>query len=160
MNYSISNLREHPEFFLLVADRIWEFSWKANGFPLEHVASGLRQIVTNEQFPFAIVAHDGERYVGSALGIASDMDERPQYTPWVAAVWVEPEYRGQSVGRSLVSFATQTCFKQGFEQIHLCARAARNDFYVRQGWIPIEHEVGEKQLTVFIKEKITARSPD
>jgi GNAT superfamily N-acetyltransferase len=153
MNFTISNLREHPEFVPLVADRIWEFSWKAAGFPLEHVSTGLRQIVANKSFPFAIVAHDGERYVGSALGIAADMDERPQYSPWVAAVWVEPEYRGHNVGQSLISTATQGCFQQGFQRTYLCARAALNDFYVRQGWIPIEHGVGQKQLTVFIQEK-------
>jgi GNAT superfamily N-acetyltransferase len=151
MHFTVSNLRERPEFFLTVADRIWDFSWKSEGVSLEHVSAGLREIIANESFPFGIVAHDGQRYLGSALGIASDLAERPQYTPWVAAVWVEPQYRGANVGRSLVSCAAQACLKQGFQRIYLCARAARHDFYVRQGWVAIEKDVGEKRLTVFRK---------
>ncbi len=151
-DFTISNLRDRPEFFLTVADRIWDFSWKAQGYTLDQIAAGLREIVANEAFPFAIVAHDGQRYLGSTLGITSDLEERPQYSPWVAAVWVESQYRGRSIGRSLVSCAAQACLKQGFQRIYLCARAARHDFYARQGWLPIEKDVGKDRLTVFIKE--------
>ena len=99
------------------------------------------------------MAYDGERYLGSALGIASDLDARPHYTPWVAAVWVEPAYRGRDVGRSLVASAAQSLFEQAFQRIYLCARASRHDFYARQGWVPIEHDVGKKRLTVYIKQR-------
>ena len=149
----MSNLRERPEFFPTVAERIWDFTWRSKGVSLDHVSAGLGELIANECFPFGIVAHDGQRYLGSTLGIVSDLDVRPQYTPWVAAVWVEPEYRGQNIGRSLVSSAEEACFKQGFQRVYLCARAARHDFYARQGWVPIEQDVGEKRLTVFIKEQ-------
>ncbi|MFL6818578.1 MAG: GNAT family N-acetyltransferase [Bradyrhizobium sp.] len=151
MSFTISNLREFPEFFSNVADRVWNFTWKSKGVSLEQVAAGLRGVTSNDKFPFVIVAHDGDHYAGSALGIASDMDERPQYTPWVAAVWVEPQYRRQNVGRSLVSHATETCLKQGFQKVFLCARPERHEFYTRQGWSMIELEVGEKRLNVYVK---------
>lgn len=151
VGFAISNLRERSEFFPTVADRVWDFTWKSKGGSLEQVSAGLRELVSNETFPFVIVAHDGEHYVGSALGIASDMDERPEYTPWVAAVWVEPRYRGQNVGRSLVSHAAGSLL-QAFQRVYLCARSERHDFYARQGWTPIERDVGEKRLTVFIKD--------
>ncbi|MDE2602577.1 MAG: GNAT family N-acetyltransferase [Bradyrhizobium sp.] len=151
MGFMISDLRERPEFFPVVSDRVWNFTWKAKGLSLEQVSAGLRELISDQAFPFVIVAHDGERYVGSTLGIASDLDERPEYTPWVAAVWVEPEYRRQNVGRSLVSHAAERLL-QTFQRVHLCARPARHDFYARQGWVPIEYEVGEKLLTVFIRE--------
>jgi GNAT superfamily N-acetyltransferase len=151
MRFAISNLRERPEFFPDVADRIWDFTWKSKGVSLEQVATGLSEIASNETFPFAIVAHDGVRYVGSALGIASDMDERPEYTPWVAAVWVEPQYRGQNIGRALVSHAEET-LRRSFPRVYLCARPERHAFYARQGWQPIEQDVGEKRLTVYIKQ--------
>ncbi|MBU6465046.1 MAG: GNAT family N-acetyltransferase [Bradyrhizobium sp.] len=151
MRFTISHLRERLEFFPIVADRVWDFTWKAKGVSLEQVSAGLRELIANEIFPFALVAHDGERYVGSTLGIASDLDERPEYAPWVAAVWVEPEGRGQNIGRSLVSQAAERLL-QTFQRAYLCARPARHDFYARQGWVPIEYEVGEKRLTVFIKE--------
>jgi GNAT superfamily N-acetyltransferase len=151
MSFTISNLRKCPGFFPTVADRVWDFTWKAKGVSLEQVTAGLREMISGENFPFVMVAYDGERYVGSALGIASDMDERPQYTPWVAAVWVEPQYRKQNVGRSLVSAAAETCLSRGFQRVFLCARPERHDFYARQGWLPIERAVGEKRLTIYLK---------
>jgi GNAT superfamily N-acetyltransferase len=152
IRFTISKLRDRPQFFDTVVHRIWEFSWRAEGYSLDHVARGLRDIVAATTFPFALVAHDGETYVGSSLGIASDLDGRPQYTPWVAAVWVESQYRNHTVGRSLVSHTAQICFEQGFKRVYLCARPARNDFYVRQGWVPIENGIGKHHLTVFIKD--------
>jgi predicted N-acetyltransferase YhbS len=155
MRFSISNLRDRPEFFPAVADRVWDFTWKAKGVPLADVSAGLTELISKETFPFVIVAHDGERYVGSTLAIVSDMDERPEYTPWVAAVWVDPEYRGQNVGRSLVSHAAGSLLRT-FPKIYLCAVAARHDFYAQQGWVPIERNVGEKQLTIFSKQNPAA----
>jgi GNAT superfamily N-acetyltransferase len=150
MQVSISDLKERPEFFQIVATRVWEFSWKAKGVALESVSKGLRELIAHETFPFAIVAHVDDRYVGSTLGIVSDMDERPGYTPWVAAVWVETQYRKQNVATSLISFASDRLLRQ-FQQVYLCARPELHGFYARQGWEPIERDVGEKRLTVFVK---------
>ena len=57
VNFAISNLRERPEFFPTVADRIWNFSWREQGVPLDQVSAGLRDVIANDTFPFAIVAH-------------------------------------------------------------------------------------------------------
>jgi GNAT superfamily N-acetyltransferase len=126
-----------------VPHRVWDFSWRAEGFSLDYVAYRLREIIHRGTFPFAIVAHDRDRYLGSTLGIASDLDERPQLTPWIAAVWVELEYRLQNVGRLLVSHAESNRFEQAFNRIYLCARTERSQFCTRQGWIPVESNVGK-----------------
>lgn len=149
MPLTISDLRDRPEFFDQVADRIWRAWWQPRGHPLERITTGLRAMQTPDPIPFAIVAHDGREYLGSTLGIESDLDERPQYGPWVAAVWVEPQHRRNQVGRSLVGHAAQACFKLGVPRIYLCAAAARRNFYTRQGWTPIEENVGATGQTVF-----------
>ena len=45
MHFNISPLRQRPEFFETVADRIWEFSWKSEGVPAEQVSAGLGEII-------------------------------------------------------------------------------------------------------------------
>jgi hypothetical protein len=75
MGFTISDLRERPEFFPVVADRVWDFTWKAKGLALEQVSVGLGELISSQAFPFVIVAHDGERYLGSTLGVVSDLDE-------------------------------------------------------------------------------------
>ncbi|QQS12039.1 MAG: GNAT family N-acetyltransferase [Rhodospirillales bacterium] len=149
MDFAISDLRDRPAFLDVVADRVWRAWWKPRGHPLERVAGGLRAALDAGPLPFAVVAHDGGAYLGSTLGVASDLDERPGYTPWVAAVWVEPAHRLRSVGRSLVGHAAGVCFARGFPRAYLCASVERRDFYVRQGWVPIEADVGPHRQTVY-----------
>jgi predicted N-acetyltransferase YhbS len=148
VTFQISDLRQEPEFFDTVADRIWRAWWKLSSYSL--IANGLAEALKCDPIPFAIVAHDGNEFLGSALGIASDMSDRPQYSPWVAAVWVEPQHRLKEVGRSLVGHAAKTLFARGFARIYLCSSPKRLNFYTRQGWVPIEENVGEHLQTVYI----------
>lgn len=152
MTLQISDLRLEPAFFDTVADRVWRAWWKPNGHPLERIAAGLSEMMKGDPIPFALVAHDGNEFLGSTLGIKSDLAARPQYSPWVAAVWVEPQHRLKQVGRALVGEATQTCFARGFDRIYLCSAAARRNFYTRQGWVPIEENVGEHLQTVYVRD--------
>ena len=150
--FVISDLRQRPEFFDTVADRIWRAWWKADGHPLDHIAGRLRENMKDTPIPLALVAHDGETFLGAASVIASDLEERPQLTPWVAAVWVEPQARRRGVGAALVDRATQDCFGLGIDRVYLCARPQRSGFYEGLGWTPIERDVGLHQLSVFIRD--------
>ncbi len=152
--FTISDLRQRPEFFDTVADRIWQAWWKADDHPLEYISGRLREDLNDAPIPFALVAHDGEAFLGTASVIASDLEERPQLTPWVAAVWVEPQARQRGVGGALADRATQDCFALGVRRAYLCARPQRSNFYQRLGWIPIERDVGRHGLSVFIRDAI------
>jgi N-acetylglutamate synthase-like GNAT family acetyltransferase len=153
--FTISDLRQRPEFFGTVAMRIWQAWWEADGTPLDHISSRLRENMDVTPIPFALVAHDGESFLGTASVIASDLAERPQLTPWVAAVWVEPQARGRGVGGALVNRATEDCFALGVSRAYLCARLQRSGFYERLGWIPTERDVGPHHLSVFIRNAIS-----
>jgi GNAT superfamily N-acetyltransferase len=149
---TISDLRQKPEFFDTVADRIWRAWWEPRGVPLTYISGRLRENLTAGLMPRAFVAHVGDIFAGTASVIASDLDERPQYTPWVAAVWTEPQLRSRQIGRRLVAHAAQYAFDAGLPRIYLAARPLRRSYYEGLGWTPIEEDVGEAQVTVFARE--------
>jgi GNAT superfamily N-acetyltransferase len=153
LTFSISDLRQQPAFFDAVADRIWRAWWKERGFPIGYIAGRVRENMNAERIPFALVAHQGEAFLGTASVIASDLEERPHYTPWVAAVWVDPEHRERQIGRALVARAADEVFGLGIDRVYLCARPIRRNFYLRQGWKQIEEGVGRQGLTVFVQQK-------
>jgi N-acetylglutamate synthase-like GNAT family acetyltransferase len=152
MPFVISDLRQRPQFFDIVADRIWQAWWQPRGFSREHIAMRLTENMADAPIPFALVAHDGERFLGTSSVITSDLDERPQFTPWVAAVWVEEDARKHGVGGELVNRATEDCFALGEKRVYLCARARMAGFYERLGWTMIERGVGPHELDVFFRE--------
>ncbi|HLX16662.1 MAG TPA: GNAT family N-acetyltransferase [Bradyrhizobium sp.] len=152
LKFTISDLRQRPEFLDTVADRIWQAWWMDSGHPLDFISSRLRDENLNaDPIPFALIAHDGASFLGTASVIVSDLAERPHLTPWVAAVWVEPHARQHGVGAALVHRATRDCFALGVNRAYLCARPARSAFYERLGWSPIERDVGPHRLSVFVR---------
>jgi len=155
---TISDLRQRPEFFDTVASRIWRAWWEADGYPLDYISGRLRENMSDMPIPFALVAHDGEAFLGTASVIASDLAERPQLTPWVAAVWVENGARGHGIGTALVDRAVQDCFALGMVRAHLCARPRMLGFYERLGWILLERKVGRHGLDVFFRNASASES--
>jgi GNAT superfamily N-acetyltransferase len=157
--FTISDLRQRPEFFDTVADRIWQAWWKADGHPLDYIIGRLRENLNAAPIPLALVAHEGPAFLGTASVIASDLAERPQLTPWVAAVWVDPQARQRGVGAALVDRAAQDCFAMDIGRVYLCARPERSSFYEGLGWTPIERNVGRHRLGVFIRDASAGAGP-
>ena len=107
--------------------------------------------------PMAVVAHDDHGYLGSAFLIHSDMEERPQYSPWVAAVWVEAAERRRGVGRALIAEATKIAGSLGYRVVYICCRQELEGFYSRIGWQVVEQAAGAKRLSV-LKLDLAARA--
>jgi N-acetylglutamate synthase-like GNAT family acetyltransferase len=150
--FTISDLRQWPNFFDTVADRIWQAWWLPNGYPLDTISTRLRENMEATPIPFALVAHDGEKFLGTSSVIASDLEERPQLSPWIAAVWVEEDARGHGIGAALVNRAAQDCFALGVSRAYLCARPRMTGFYEALGWTVVERKVGPHHLSVFIRD--------
>ena len=153
--FAISDLRRCPEFFDTVAMRIWRAWWEAEGVSLDTISGRLRDNMRDAPIPLALVAHDGEAFLGTASVIASDLAERPQLTPWVAAVWVEEKARGHGIGAALVKRAAQDCFALDIARAYLCARPRMFGFYERLGWSLLERQIGRQGLDVFFREANT-----
>ena len=158
--FTISDLRQRPEFLDTVADRVWRAWWKDSGHPLDIISGRLlEENLGADPIPLALIAHDGMEFLGTSSVIKADLTERPQLTPWVAAVWVEPHARQRGVGAALVNRAVQDCFALGFSRAYLCARPQRSGYYQRLGWIPIERDVGPDHMDVLIRDAIAEGGP-
>ncbi|WDZ75564.1 GNAT family N-acetyltransferase [Ensifer adhaerens] len=145
----VRDLRDAPHFFDAVADRIWRAWWEPHGFPLSHITGLLQQSLAEEAESLCLVAHVEDRFVGTASVIASDLEERPDLTPWVAAVWVDPPFRGAGIGGDIVLKAAHAALDTGAEAVHLCALPGKRAFYERLGWRLDEKDVGTDRLDVF-----------
>jgi GNAT superfamily N-acetyltransferase len=103
--------------------------------------------------PTALVAHDGERFLGTVSLIACDEETRPQYTPWIAALWVEPDYRRCGIGAALVDKAAKLAFDIGAQRVYLLTRERRLSFYEGMGWLGLEAGAPEAGLFILKKDR-------
>lgn len=89
--------------------------------------------------PSTFVYEQRGQPVGSAAIVASDMDERPQWSPWLASVFVVPEFRRQGIGSRLVRHVMAQAAAAGHRHLYLFTpdQAA---FYQNLGWQPIAEE--------------------
>jgi N-acetylglutamate synthase-like GNAT family acetyltransferase len=152
-DFAVSDLRQSPEFFDTVVNRVWNEWWKQRGHSIEYATDRLHSCLNDELLPFALVAHTGRMFMGSALVIVSAaIVDRPQYTPWVAAVWVDPEYRNHGVGSSLVNSSVRCSSAADIKQIYLAATRERCCFYQRLGWTTIEENLGDNLLSIMTRD--------
>lgn len=146
---NIETLTMDSRHFHTAADRIWRAWWDGQGVSLGDIEQRLAGVVGSTEGEFGLAATCGDVFAGVCLAIQSDLDERPDLSPWIAALWVEPEFRRLSIARRLVMDAVAQCAAQTIDVVYLCARRQLREFYLAMGWRLLEEGVGVDQLDVF-----------
>lgn len=113
---------------------IWHDSGKSFDQLLDAV---MKSSVTASPMPrtFILLA-DGEP-VGTASLVAHDLDERPDLTPWLAGVFVEPRARGRRYAARLISAVEQEAHGASVPTLWLYTNKAER-IYARAGWQAVE----------------------
>ena len=88
--------------------------------------------------PSIFVAMQGETPVGTASLIADDMSIRREFTPWLASVFVVPEWRGQGIASGLVKRVEAEAIESGIRHFYLYT-PDQQALYRRLGWQHVEH---------------------
>lgn len=144
--WTISNLAHVRQFADTIAERGWHAWWTDSGMTLATYRAGLEPMLRGDAIPMAFVAHRGDTYLGSVLLIENDLEQRPNLSPWIAALWVDVEHRGQCIAESLMATARTAASALGVTHVYLCAEAKVTPFYLRLGWTQIETDVGGLNL--------------
>lgn len=88
------------------------------------------------QLPLARLALMDSKPAGTASLIACDDQDREHLTPWLAAVYVDPAFRGRGIASLLVRDIAEGAARLGFERFYL--GTAIPGFYAALGAEPEE----------------------
>ena len=144
----ILNLKDEPDYLETLAT--WHHSEWSYLYPDESVKDRINRMQTylNSNFiPSTFIAKDNA-LLGSCAIIEHDMETRLPLTPWLASVFVAPEYRQQGIGSKLVLHAMTQAQKEGISTLYLFT-TDNKAFYLKLGWTIIcTEEYHGHQVTV------------
>ena len=130
----IEPMVDHPEVIATVVGWQWaEFGFEDPGGSAAEWCADLLATFSRDAVPLGYLAMEGERPVGSSELIEHDLDSRQDLTPWLAGVFVDPEFRGMGLGRRLVRTVEAKAADLGFSRIY-CFTESAAAFYREIGW--------------------------
>jgi predicted N-acetyltransferase YhbS len=134
MPIRIEYLADHPTAApVLAAWHHHEWADLLPGWSLEESLAELRTHTGRRQVPTTFVAVVEGRVVGSASLLTADLDGWERLSPWLASVYVLPEWRGRGIGRRLATRAVQEARALGIAAVYLWT-AGQREYYARLGW--------------------------
>jgi len=89
--------------------------------------------------------------VGSCCVIENDCVHRPQYAPWVAAVFVKPEWRHRGIASRLLQEACRVARRAGVKGLYIDCHVNTVPLYEKNGWTILEREVGDAVSVVMLR---------
>jgi predicted N-acetyltransferase YhbS len=141
----IEQLAERPDLLPVVATWIYQEWWTAvDGASVGTLTDLLRAHLVPDQMPLTLVASLGTLPVGTATLLAHDVgtEQRPELSPWLAAVYVVPEYRHRGIGSALVNAIVAKATALGAEALYL-QTVGSEKLYAGLGWAVL-HRAEEK----------------
>ena len=87
--------------------------------------------------------------------IHHEMDTRPDYTPWLAGVFVAPAHRRRGIGRALAEHVIREAVVLGFPTVYLFMPSAEH-FFSHLGWSIVERtRYRDADVTVMSHTQVT-----
>lgn len=120
-----------PQHASCVTEWLWR-AFGADALPRAFFASIVEHSQTPGALPITFVAVEGERLLGTVGLWRCDLISRQDLYPWMAALYVAPEARGQGLAGKLQLHVIGYARAQGYTELFLYS--ACRDFYERFGW--------------------------
>ena len=134
MSARIEYLADFPEATPILA--AWHHAEWADvipDWPREQVEADLRAHTGRRQIPTTFVAVDGDQFVGSASLLVDDLEGWKQLGPWLASVYVVPQWRRRGIGSRLVTRVVEEARALEIPTLYLWT-PDRQEYYLRLGW--------------------------
>jgi len=154
MELRIEYLADYPEHILVLAE--WHHEQFAAFNPQESVEQRISKLKSRSRrrgIPTTVVALLGDTLVGSASLLKHDMDSRQDLSPWIASVYVHPDYRRRGIGTRLVQHLEGEAKRLGVERLYLFTPDMR-PFYEASGWSVLEDSEYRGHLTRIMEKQL------
>jgi GNAT superfamily N-acetyltransferase len=140
MTFEIVTIRQNPNLIPQVAHWLWEEWARRKGRTLDMVTDRLvvRAAAEGPEQTFVVV--DGGVPLATASLVVADLASRPDLTPWLASVFVDPSHRGHGHAASLVRRVEEAARAASTGLLWLYTEDAEG-LYAKLGWETVGPEI-------------------
>jgi GNAT superfamily N-acetyltransferase len=144
----IFDIREKPELLKDAIDYFWN-QWGSESNYNFYRDCIERSTETESDVPRFYIAIEDNKTIGSYALLRSDLNSRQDLFPWLACLYVEPEYRGKNIGAQLQNHAINQVRLKGYEKLYLCTDLT--DYYERNNWSHIGkgYSIGDDETRIY-----------
>ncbi len=131
-------LADHPEFIAELA-KLHHTEWQHldPSLTLEARTKSIADAAGREGIPSIFIALSEGELVGSAALVHSDLDTRPDLSPWLAAVYVKEDFRHQGIAAALIARCEDEAVRSNVNVWYLYTQFA-SKLYEKLGWRYLE----------------------
>lgn len=133
----IVSIQQRPDLIPAAASWLWAEWARRKGRTLAMVTARLAARAEPEQTFVALL--DGVPVATASL-VNADLDTRPDLSPWLASVFVDPPFRGQGHAAALVRRVEDAARAQGVGTLWLYTQHAAG-LYAKLGWETVGPEM-------------------
>ncbi len=115
---NVVNVRERPEY-KDKAIAYFQSKWANEKSMMVYEDCISWSIKTDYPLPIWYLLMNGENIVGCAGLVTNDFISRMDLWPWLCALYIEPDYRGNAYGSLLIAQIKRDAAKAGFAKLYL-----------------------------------------
>ncbi|WP_397539535.1 GNAT family N-acetyltransferase [Rummeliibacillus pycnus] len=146
----IKLLNENEEFVETVSKMIYkEFVLSSsNKMPFNDVVDFFSNTHAFK-FPITFIAILDNQCVGTVSVFENDYKKLPNYKPWLASLYVEPNYRDRKIGVQLIEALLKHLVVLGFKEVYLKTENA-SEYYKNRCWKLVESVLNDHNENIDI----------
>ena len=150
MTIEITRLKPNsPELEICAAWR-YEAFLKSYGYSLLDSGAQLAKLATQpDEHETALIASVDGRLAGICLLVLQEFEPLHDVSPWLASLYVAPEFRKRGVARKLVAAIEDQARGHGVTRLHLYTGDAEK-FYLKCGWSLAEQGFADGEPYAFM----------
>jgi predicted N-acetyltransferase YhbS len=131
-NLKIKHLLDHPEHLETVSSWIYEEFIGKSSVNYEEIKEFFRNRFY-DKLPITLIALKGNQCLGTVSLFEGDLDTRSDLKPWLAALYVDKNYRSQGIGAELMISVINTAKELGYNTIYLRTEHT-SEYYKKRRW--------------------------
>jgi GNAT superfamily N-acetyltransferase len=143
MTIEITRLKPNSSELQICAAWRYEAFLKSYGYSIGDSGAQLTKLATQpDEYETALIALVDGRLAGICLLVMQEFEPLHDVSPWLASLYVAPEYRKRGVAQKLVAAIEDQARKHGVARLHLYTGDAE-EFYLKCGWNLAEQGIAD-----------------